>query len=150
MAGLVDVVTGVIGGIGDAAIKIRQAITGKDPVADARLAELASALDAQKAQAETGLLQGQLEINKVEAASTDKFVSRWRPAAGWVGVVALALATWPKAVVLTIMWLVMVIKTGILSPFPDLGTAEVIMLLGSMLGIAGMRTAEKFKGVASK
>lgn len=29
-------------------------------------------------------LQGQLDINKAEASSTDKFTSRWRPAVGYV------------------------------------------------------------------
>ncbi len=36
------------------------------------------------------LVQGQLDINKIEAASTNWFVAGWRPAVGWIGALALA------------------------------------------------------------
>lgn len=99
------------------------------------------------------LQKGQLDINKVEAASGSLFVSGARPAVLWVGVVSLALSVWPKAIVLTIFWCMSAWhaqKLGIKLPeFPDLGTGEVIAMMGSLLGIGGLRTWEKLKGVAT-
>ena len=37
------------------------------------------------------VIAGQTESNKVEAASPDRFTSRWRPFVGWVCGTALAL-----------------------------------------------------------
>ena len=39
---------------------------------------------------ELAQMAGQLEINKVEAANANLFVSGWRPAIGWVCAMALA------------------------------------------------------------
>lgn len=78
------------------------------------------------------------------------FISGWRPAVGWVGVISLALVYWPKAVVLTALWTVQAyhaIQGGLVIPaYPDLGLTDVLGLLASILGIGGMRTVEKVKG----
>ena len=37
------------------------------------------------------LAKGQLEVNKVEAASKSMFVAGWRPAVGWVCVTGMAM-----------------------------------------------------------
>src|SRR5258707_13172123 len=52
-------------------------------------------LDLEKAElaAQVGAMQGQLEINKQEAASTNWFVAGWRPAVGWVCVLGLFWAS---------------------------------------------------------
>src|SRR5690348_11946235 len=42
--------------------------------------------------ADVAAMQGQLEINKQEAASTSVFIAGWRPAVGWVCVISLAYA----------------------------------------------------------
>lgn len=84
MAGLADIVTGIVGGVGDAAIKIRTAITGLDPQTAGKLQELAAQLEAQKAQAETDMAKAQADIDKTEAASANWFVAGRRPAVGWV------------------------------------------------------------------
>jgi hypothetical protein len=52
MPGLADIVTGIIGGVGNAAVQIRTAITGVDPATAGKLQELAAQLEAQQAQAE--------------------------------------------------------------------------------------------------
>jgi hypothetical protein len=99
----------------------------------------------EKAQlaAALSLVQGQLDINKAEAASPHLFTSGWRPFIGWVcgtacawnwiglpaAKFAFAAAGHPVA----------------LSP-ADL--AEMWPLLLGMLGLGGYRTFEKVKGVA--
>jgi len=86
---------------------------------------------------------GQLEINKVEAASSSAFVAGWRPSIGWVGSAALAfnyigqpLLTWACAV-----WFPNI------TPPPSLDTGELFALVTALLGLSGTRTYEKVVGV---
>lgn len=86
--------------------------------------------------------QGQLEVNKVEAASGSGFVAGWRPLVGYVCAVGLAyqfvlhpLLCWFAA------W------KGVPIP-PRLDMDTLITILTGMLGLAGLRTGEKMKGVA--
>lgn len=142
-----------LGDVGKLFTGIREAITGegiKDPVEIAKLELQLTALE-QK------LTEGQIEVNKIEASNPNLFVSGWRPSIGWVGMLCLALAFIPKAIVLTIIWTYqsyLVINGQALDvtlpPFPDLGVGDVIALLGSMLGVAGLRTYEKKMGVDTK
>jgi hypothetical protein len=100
----------------------------------------------EKAQlaAAVQLVQGQIEINKAEASNPNVFVSGWRPFIGWV---CGAGCAWN--------WIGLpVVKAGLaiyghplaLSP-ADLG--EMMPLLLGMLGLGGLRTVEKVKGVAA-
>ena len=100
--------------------------------------------------AETQRLATQTEINRVEAGSDDWFVRRWRPAVGWVGVVALAyqfvaypILVWSWHAMQAAGW----ISIGLTEP-PLLDVEALMVLLTGMLGIAGARTWEKVKGVA--
>src|SRR4051812_37036291 len=54
-----------------------------------KLVELQQSGELAQLTAETELSKGQLKINEVEAASTNLFVSGWRPAVGWACVGAL-------------------------------------------------------------
>lgn len=103
-------------------------------------------------------MQGQMETNKAEAANPSLFVSGWRPSVGWVCSASLALVYIPKAIVLTALWTYQawVIVHGwngtgampALPVYPDLGVADLIGLLGALLGMAGLRTVERVKDVA--
>jgi hypothetical protein len=94
----------------------------------------------------------QVEVNKIEAASSSLFVSGWRPAVGWVGVLGLVyqflgypLMQWGWA-----------FGQGVdlipkeLHPPPDLDVEQLMTLLAGLLGFGGMRSFEKHKGVAAK
>lgn len=104
--------------------------------------ELAQKGELAQLEADVRLALGQLEVNKTEAASSSVFVSGWRPGAGWVCVLGLGYQF-------------------ILHPFlvwashiygwevpPTLDAGDLLTLLGGMLGLGGLRTAEKFKRVA--
>lgn len=91
------------------------------------------------------VVQGQLDINKAEAANPSTFVSGWRPFIGWVCGAACA---WN--------WLGLPIAkftmTAIGHPM-NLNPAdlsEMMPVLIGMLGLGGLRTFEKTKGVAAK
>ncbi len=117
--------------------------------AQQKLAELHESGNLAALAAETGLAQAQLDINKVEAASPKMFIAGWRPAVGWVGVISLALVYWPRAIVLCVVWCIQaygVLKGGgAIPPYPDLGLTDILGLLASLLGMGGLRTAEKIK-----
>ena len=94
----------------------------------------------------------QVDVNKIEAASSSIFVSGWRPAVGWVGVAGLAyqflgypLMQWCWAFGQSYD----IIPKG-LTPPPDLQVEQLMTLLAGLLGFGGMRSFEKSKGVASK
>ena len=93
-----------------------------------------------------------IEVNKIEASSSSVFVSGWRPAIGWIGVAAMAyqfllypLFQWAWKYLQAMGW----VPTG-MDPPPVLEADQLWVILSGILGIAGMRSFEKTKGVASK
>ena len=99
----------------------------------------------QQLAAAVMVVQGQLDINKAEAANPSVFVAGWRPAIGWVCGAACA---WN--------WIALpVVKVGLavagytlaLSP-ADI--TEMLPILLGMLGLGGLRTVEKINGVAGR
>ena len=105
-------------------------------------------------------LEDQRDINKVEASSSSMFIAGWRPAVGWVCVMALFCYYVPYMLVVTGVWLWMTVKIILLActsdqacldvklpARPDLGITDLLGLLMSLLGIGTMRTVEKIQGV---
>lgn len=97
---------------------------------------------AQMAAALT-IVQGQLDANRVEAASPSGFTSGWRPAIGWVCGMALAMQYIARPLV---AWVG--IATG--HPLPELPGIDDNLweLMLGLLGLGGLRTFEKTRGVA--
>jgi len=88
-------------------------------------------------------MTAQTDINKVEAASSSVFVAGWRPFLG--GVCGMGCAwNW---VGLPIAKLVLAV-VGYTFTLQMADISEMMPLLLGMLGIGGMRTYEKVKGVA--
>jgi hypothetical protein len=97
----------------------------------------------QQLAAALALVQGQMDINKAEAASSSAFVARWRPFIGWVCGAGCAW-NWIGLPVASFGLSMLGYKVGV---YPaDL--SEMMPLLLGMLGIGGLRTIEKVKGVA--
>lgn len=94
-------------------------------------------------EADMALAQGQMDINKVEAA-TDKFRGGWRPAAGWVCVFGLFYTFLLKPL---LPWFAALFGLDV-EPLPAIDTMELMALLGGMLGLGGYRTVERLKGKA--
>jgi hypothetical protein len=97
----------------------------------------------QQLAAAVMVVQGQMDINKVEAANPSVFVSGWRPFIGWVCGSACAW-NW---IGLPIAKLAAVILGHSIDLSPADLTEMMPVLLG-MLGLGGLRTLEKFKGVS--
>ena len=82
------------------------------------------------------LAQGQLEVNKVEAAHKSLFVAGWRPAIGWV----CALGLFYNVILANII--------GIWIDLPEIDTTLLVPVLMGMLGLGAMRSYEKVQGVS--
>ena len=85
----------------------------------------------------------QLEINKTEAAHRSIFVAGWRPFIGWTCGVALCYTYVLQPILMFIL-----AQTGDLVTLPQIDLAAMMPVLMGMLGLGGLRTFEKFKGVA--
>ena len=94
---------------------------------------------------ELAQITGQLDINKVEAASTSVFVSGWRPFVGWVCGLGLGYVAIVEPIARFIATMV-----GYTGNFPVIDTTITMQVLMGMLGLAGMRSYDKKNGVASK
>jgi hypothetical protein len=82
----------------------------------------------------------QTEINKVEAGHRNVFVAGWRPAIGWICAFALL---WGWVIVPFIQFLYPN------RPYPMIDTGQAIALVMALLGVGGLRTYEKGKGLTS-
>lgn len=108
---------------------------------DYKMAELADKVDAREKE----LLQAQVEVNKVEAASTDPFVSRWRPFIGWTGGVIFAY-TYMAAPL--IGWVAKLYGYDI--GLPSAGVDEVYPVLMGILGLGAMRSFDKVQAITKR
>ena len=92
----------------------------------------------------------QMEVNKTEAGNQNLFVAGWRPAIGWVGAAAMAyqFLLYPLLVWAWVWLQAEQIVPKEVKPPPMLDTEALWVILSGMLGIAGMRSFEKTRGVA--
>ena len=83
----------------------------------------------------------QMEINKEEARSSKLFVAGWRPAIGWIGVIALfyQFVAYPL-----LLWL------PFDNPPKPMESDILYTIITGMLGIAGMRSFDKMQGKDTK
>lgn len=85
----------------------------------------------------------QIEVNKQEAQHRSIFVSGWRPCVGWVTAVALA---WHFIISPLILFTTAIVGIEIPElPSFDMETLTTILL--GMLGLGGLRSFEKYKGL---
>ena len=109
-------------------------------------------LDLEEKKIDQATDLAQVDINKIEAASSSLFVSGWRPAVGWVGVFGLAYQFLGYPVMQwgwSFLQGVDIIPSGLAAP-PNLDVEQLLVLLSGLLGFGGMRSFEKHKGVAAK
>ena len=92
----------------------------------------------------------QMEVNKTEAQNQNLFVAGWRPAIGWVGAAAMAyqFLLYPLLIWAWVWLQAEQIVPQDVKPPPMLDTEALWVILSGMLGIAGMRSFEKTRGVA--
>ena len=82
----------------------------------------------------------QLEVNKVEAANPNVFVSGWRPFIGWICGAGLG---WTFIGAPVLAYVLTVFSPG--TPLPVIPTDNLMELVLAMLGLGGLRTFEKIR-----
>lgn len=134
-----EAIAGVVGKIIDRA--------WPDPTQKAQAAielqRMVQAGEFKQIDADLQAMQMQADVNKVEAGSADSFTSRWRPCVGYVCAAGLAYA----AIIEPCLRLLVTVY-GVSAPLPAVDTTLTMQLLFGLLGLGGMRTAEKVKGAA--
>lgn len=133
-------VSGALQGIGDAAIKIRTAITGEAPLDPTAQAQLAMRVQ----EIEASLVQAQLAINLADAQSGSGFRGGARPMAMWVCVAAMLYDTVIRAMV---PWVLQVAGVQGVPPLPEVGGASMDAIMWGLLGLGGYRSLEKIRGM---
>lgn len=101
-----------------------------------------SAAEAQQLAAAVAIVQGQLDINKTEAASTNWFVAGARPFILWGCGFAMLYA----ALFEPILRFVATVVFHYAGAFPMLDTSLTTQILVGILGLSGYRSLEKVKG----
>lgn len=86
----------------------------------------------------------QAKINEIEAAHSSVFVAGWRPFIGWVCGFGLA---WAFVVQPILVWAITSFGLGIKN-LPVIDSDPLYQLVLAMLGMGGLRTFEKIKGVS--
>lgn len=111
-----------------------------------------SKTDEQKAQAALLLTQvqgaianaeKQLDVNAAEAANTSILVAGWRPAIGWICGFSFG---W--VFVLQPMLAFALVAIGHPIKLPDLDMSQMMPVLLGILGLGGMHSYERVKGVS--
>jgi len=101
--------------------------------------EIATMSDTHAQQA----LLAQLEINKAEAASGSLFKGGWRPAVGWICAIAFGYHFVLQPLIIFVVTII-----GIDIPeLPNFDMSTLLTTLGGLLGIGGLRSYEKSKGL---
>ena len=85
----------------------------------------------------------QLEVNKAEAESRNIFVAGWRPFVGWTCGMALAYTY-----VIQPILIFGLAHFGYWVDLPPLDMSTMMPVLLGMLGLGGLRSFEKYKGVS--
>lgn len=91
----------------------------------------------QQLAAAVALVQGQIATNQAEATNPSTFVAGWRPFIGWICGLGLGY-----------QFLVFPILIAYQPKIVQLDMGTLLTLLLGMLGLSGLRTTEKIKGVA--
>ena len=89
------------------------------------------------------LAKGQLEINKAEAQSRNVFIAGWRPFLGWTMGFAMAYNYVIQPIAIFVLG-----QLDYLVTLPALDMTEMMPVLLGMLGLGGLRTYEKKKGIS--
>jgi len=97
---------------------------------------------AEKAAHEAAMAQ--VEVNKAEAQHRSIFVSGWRPMVGWVCGVALA---YHFVIHPIIVFGLTIAEITLPAELPSFDMDSLMTVLLGMLGLGGLRTYEKQKGL---
>ncbi len=138
MPGLLDIIAGPVMKIIDKIIPDPQA----KAQAQLEVLKMQQAGEFKELDAQLQMAQMQASVNLEEAKSPNLFVSGWRPFIGWA-CGAIFVSNYMGVPLLA--WISPLVH---IPPPPRLDIGEVLPVLLGLLGLGGLRTTEKIKGVA--
>ena len=124
---------GLLGGVGQLAKDIREAITGDIP------AEKKAEIEQHLLDLENQAMNAQAQINLEEAKSEHGFTRNWRPAIGWIGGIGLLYAAFLEPLFRFIAQVGFAYK----GPFPVIDTTLTSQVLIGILGLGAFRSYDK-------
>ena len=113
------------------------------PDADVK-AKLAHEIATMSDQHAQQLALAQVEVNKEEAASGSLFKGGWRPFVGWICGIALLY----HFILSPLILFTVALFGAEIPPIPEFDMGSLMTVLMGMLGLGGLRTYEKQKGIA--
>ena len=133
----------VAGPLLEMAGKIFDRVIPDTAAADRAKLEFASVAQSQEFQ----ITLEQIKVNLEEAKNPSKFIAGWRPFIGWICGFAFVYSY----IILPFMLFFVYLWGGTdtvdqMEQLPRLNLAEMLPVLFGMLGLGGMRSAEKIKG----
>lgn len=131
MDGIIGTILGTVGTVLDRVIPDKN-----------KRAEAEESLKLALASNEFQLAIEQIKVNAIEAASADKFTSRWRPFIGWGCGFALLYA----AILEPFIRFIAIVIFGYGGAFPVIDTDLTLQVLLGLLGLAGLRSWDKKNG----
>ena len=134
---MLNLIGGLLGGKGGALKQITNVI---DELHTSEEEKLDKKILMQRIQQK--LAEIQLDVNAKEASHRSVFVAGWRPAIGWCGAGALFFEFILSP---CIEWYAKF--SGLDLTAPEIQTGPLLAIVTSMLGVAGMRSFEKAKGL---
>ena len=134
---MLNLIGGLLGGKGGALKQITNVI---DALHTSEEEKLDKKILMQRIQQK--LAEKQLDVNAKEASHRSVFVAGWRPAIGWCGAGALFFEFILSP---CIEWYAKF--SGLDLTAPEIQTGPLLAIVTSMLGVAGMRSFEKAKGL---
>lgn len=140
-----------IGGVADILGKVFDKVSHYIPdpqmkaEAQQKLMEMAQADEFKRIDAALQASQQQTDINKIEAANENLFVSGWRPAVGWTCGLALAYST----VIEPFAEFIAKVGFGYAGLFPVINTTLTEQVLLGLLGLGVMRSYDKKQGTGN-
>jgi len=113
--------------------------------AKVRVMEMAQRGELAALDAEAKIATAQIATNTAEASSGNVYASSWRPTIGYICAIGLFynFVGYPL-----LQWAVVVFGWSVTPP--ALLSSHLMELVMGMLGLAGFRTYEKVKGIATK
>ena len=84
----------------------------------------------------------QIEVNKAEAAHRTVFVAGWRPFIGWTCGLALSYHFILQPIIVFTMSV-----NGLAYDLPEIDMGSLMTIVLGLLGLGGMRSFEKLKGL---
>jgi len=135
----------LIGPISDLLNTVLKRVLPAEKMSEEMSAKVEGELLLELSKMDWSVVQGQLEINKAEAQSEGWFKGGWRPAVGWICAFAFAY----HFIILPFLQFLLIGVMGMqLPPLPTVAIDYINTVMMGMLGLGGLRTFEKFKGVA--